>query len=209
MNMKRSDLVTIIAIVAVLLLLGLVAMNQLQRARGVAPRIHCISNMKQIGLGFLLLANDNDGLNPMNAGYTDSTIRDDALTGRLVRIFQVMSNEMSVPRTIICPADNRLPAMDWSSLSNSNISYFVGLDAEATRPNMAASGDRNIAIDGKLLSGVVALGTNSAVTWTRAIHRDAGNLALADGSAQQVTSPLLRRQLKNSGDATNLLVFPQ
>jgi hypothetical protein len=120
-----------------------------------------------------------------------------------------MSNEMSVPRTIICPADSRLPAMDWSSLANSNISYFVGLDAEATRPNMAVSGDRNLAIDGKLLSGVVALGTNSAVTWTRAIHRDAGNLALADGSAQQVTSPLLRQQLKNSGDATNLLVFPQ
>lgn len=209
MNMKRTDVLMIVSVITVLLLLGLTAKRQLQRNSAKAARISCVGNMKQIGLGFRILANDNDGLNPMNVGYKDSMIRDDALTGRLVRIFQVMSNEMSVPRTIICPADNRLPAMDWSSLANSNISYFVGLDAKATRPNMAVSGDRNLAIDDKLLAGMVALGTNSLVTWTREIHDLEGNVALADGSAQQTTVRSLQAQLRNSGDLANLLVFPQ
>jgi prepilin-type processing-associated H-X9-DG protein len=59
---------------------------------------------------------------------------------------------------------------------------------------------------------VVALGTNSQVTWTRAIHKNFGNLALADGSvsgSMQTDPEQLRRHLRDSGDATNRLVFPQ
>lgn len=145
----------------------------------------------------------------MHTGHRDPTVREAALAGRLVRVFQTISNELGATWLLTCPADNRLPARVWTSLSVTNLSYFIGLDAEDTRPDMLLSGDRNLAVNGKLLSGVVALGTNSAVTWTRAIHREAGNIGLADGSVQQVTTKQLHQQLRNSGDATNLLVFPQ
>lgn len=209
MNMKRSDLVTIIAVISVLLLLGLTAMRKMQRSRATWARISCVGNLKQIGLSFRVWANDNNYFYPMQIGYKNPTVREDALVGRVYRVFQVMSNELSVPKTLNCSADRRGPAVDWQSFSNSNISYFVGLDAEDTRPDMVLSGDSNLAINGKLLSGVVALGTNSPVTWTREIHQEAGNIGLADGSVQQVTTESFRQQLTKSGDATNRLVFPQ
>jgi len=209
MNIKRTDVLMIVAVVTVLLLLGLIYFTQDRRTRAVALRIHCVGNFKGIGLGFRILANDNDGYYPMNIGSKYPALREAAVTGGLFRVFQVMSNELSVPQTINCPADSRAPAVGWSSLSNSNISYFIGLDAEPKRGNMVVSGDRNLAIDDKLLTGVVALGTNSTVTWTRGMHDRAGNIVLADGSVQQVTLKALHQQLKHSGDATNLLVFPQ
>jgi prepilin-type processing-associated H-X9-DG protein len=209
MNLKRTDVLTVVSVVTVLLLLGLIYVKQDQRTRAVALRIHCVGNFKGIGLSFRIMENDNDGYYPMNIGFKDPTLREAAMTGGMFRVFQVMSNELSVPQTINCPADTRAPAAGWSSLSNSNISYFIGLDGEPKRPNMMVSGDRNLAIEGQLLAGVVALGTNSSVTWTREMHDRTGNIALADGSVQQVIPRLLHQQLKHSGDATNLLVFPQ
>ncbi len=41
------------------------------------------------------------------------------------------------------------------------------------------------------------------------MHRSNGNIGLANGSVQQVTTKLFLQQLANSGDATNRLVFPQ
>lgn len=43
-------------------------------------------------------------------------------------------------------------ATDWNSLRTSNISYFVGLGASDSNPNMILSGDRDIAENGRLLS---------------------------------------------------------
>jgi hypothetical protein len=209
MNLKRSDLVTIIIVIAVLFLLGLVVTKQLGRPRAKSGRIHCLSNMKQIGLGFRIWANDCGDSYPMQVSVDLGGAQEAVVTGGVWKAFQIMSNELSVPKTTTCYLDDRVAAGDWQSLFNTNLSYFIGLDAKDTRPNMVLSGDRNLAVDGKPLSGVVALGTNSAVTWTRAIHREAGNIGLADGSVQQVTTEQLRQQLKNSGDATNRLVFPQ
>ncbi len=151
MNIKRSDLVTIIAVVSVLLLLGPIYFTRDRRARAVALRIHCVGNFKGIGLSFRIWANDNNDLYPMNIGSEDPTLREAAVTGGMFRIFQVMSNGLSVPQTINCPADTRASAVGWHSLSNSNISYFIGLDAEPKRGNMVVSGDRNLSIKETLI----------------------------------------------------------
>jgi hypothetical protein len=204
---KRRDVIGIV--VTVLILLVAVLVPALGRAKQKAARISCVCHLKQVGLAFRIYANDNADLYPMSLDSKDPGVREDALAGRVFRIFQVMSNELSVPKTLICPADSRRAASNWAGLPNTNISYFVGLDATDTKPNMVLTGDRNLVIEGKLLSGVVALGTNSPLTWTKEMHRDSGNIGLADGSVQQVTTDSLRQQLRNSGDSTNLLVFPQ
>lgn len=204
---KRRDVIGIV--VTVLILLVAVLVPALGRAKQKAARISCVCHLKQIGLAFRIYANDNADLYPMSVEAKDPSFRDDALAGDGFRIFQAMSNELSVPKTLSCPADSRRAATNWAALTNTNISYFVGLDAHDTKPNMVLAGDRNLALDGKLLTGVAALGTNSLLTWTKEMHREKGNIGLADGSVQQVTTELLRQQLKNSGDATNLLVFPQ
>ena len=196
----------------VILILALILVPALSRPTGSpqkAKRISCVYNLKQIALAFRIFANEHNDLFPTQLSDEKGGAKQSIEHGDSYRVFLGISNELSAPKMALCPADDRLAAVDWQSLSNTKISYFIGLAAQDTRPDMLLSGDRNLAVDGKLLSGVVALGTNSAVTWTRAIHREKGNIGLADGSVQQVTTELLRQQLVKSGDATNLLVFPQ
>ena len=64
----------------------------------------------------------------------------------------------------------------------------------------------------------VAMGTNFLATatapcWTDKMHQKQGNVLLADGSVQQLSSSRLRDQLRNTGDTTtttgvNTLMFP-
>ena len=111
---------------------------------------------------------------------------------------------------------------------NKSISYIIGYDASDTFPQMVLSGDRNItnsATGGNPAptavmtplpnNGVVAnLGTNQTPTaatgagYTKDTHQSSGNLALGDGSVQQVIGSRLRDQLKNSGNDANLVAIP-
>jgi len=69
-----------------------------------------------------------------------------------------------------------------------------------------------------LTGGLFAMGTNFLATatapcWTDKMHQKQGNVLLADGSVQQLSSSRLRDQLRNTGDTTtttgvNTLMFP-
>ena len=90
-----------------------------------------------------------------------------------------------------------------------NLSYFAALDAEDIFPQRLLSGDRNLAISGRPAPhGLLQVWTNTAVTWFGPRHNGNGNIALADGSVQQVTSPRLRIVFAQSGMATNRLAIP-
>jgi hypothetical protein len=209
MNLKRTDVLTVVSVVTVLLLLGLVAMQQIRQARQRSKLISCHSNLHHVSLSFRVWAHDNDGLYPMQVGHAEPGIREDGLAGRLYKVFQVFSNELSVPKTLTCPADDRTAAVEWGALVNSNISYTLGLDATEDQPDMILASDRNLAIDGRLLSGFVPLPRASSIEWTREVHGQRGNLAPAGGAVYRMTTPDLREQLDKAGDATNRLVFPQ
>ena len=196
----------IVAMVTVLI--GLLLPGQ-PRHRSKGKRISCINNLRQIGLSFRIWANDSSDDYPMGRPDEFGGVRDSLAEGKGWRAFQVLSNELSVPKTVICPADTRVAATNWNDLGNTHISYFVGLDAEDTRPDMLLAGDRNLALNGRLLTGIAALGTNSPLTWTKEIHKEAGNIALADGSVMQVNTAQLRQQLAKTGDTTNRVLFPQ
>jgi prepilin-type processing-associated H-X9-DG protein len=108
-------------------------------------------------------------------------------SGETFRHFQVMSNELCTPKILVCPADACKAAKDFgSNLSNTNISYFVGLDADDSRPEMLLSGDRNIVGGIKLSDGILEITTNQPIAWSSEIHDGSGNLGLADGSVVQL-----------------------
>jgi len=122
------------------------------------------------------------------------------------------------------------------SLCNRNVSYFLGKDAVENNPQMLLAGDRNIYGnyqnvtkddetsnngygDSPGQGGYLGqMGTNFAATaispcFTAKMHQKQGNLLLADGSVQQVSSSRLRDQLRNTGDTSttpypNTLMFP-
>src|SRR5207247_1616471 len=131
-------------------------------------------------------------------------------TGEVWPHFQVMSNELNTPWVLVCPTDKeRIPASDFRSrLSNTNLSYFVGVDASDSTPQMFLAGDRNI-LGGSLLPGrILMLTTNDVVRWDKRMHQGQGNVALADGSVQGFSSQRLREALANTGVVTNRLAMP-
>jgi prepilin-type processing-associated H-X9-DG protein len=129
-------------------------------------------------------------------------------TGEVFRHFQTMSNEFANPKVLICPSAVRVPAKDlFTGFSNTNISYFVGIDARDSNPQMFLSGDRNLT-NGPLTSNrILVITPNSPAGWTHEMHSFQGNIGLADGSVQQYSTARLAEGLRNS-EATNRLAIP-
>jgi hypothetical protein len=86
------------------------------------------------------------------------------------------------------------------------LSYFLELDADETEPAMLLAGDRNVTNGAPLINGILTLTTNRPTGWTSAIHRVNGNVALGDGSVQQLSSARLRDAVAATG--TNAILIP-
>ena len=138
------------------------------------------------------------------------------LTGEVWRHYLVLSIELNTPKVLVCPADskNRQKAADWQSFTNnSHLSYFVGLDADETRPQTILSGDRNLTATVKPIRGVLHLTATNSLEWTKDIHKQAGNVGFGDGSVGQVTTPSLNKQLQaaflSTTQAVHRLALPE
>jgi prepilin-type processing-associated H-X9-DG protein len=165
--------------------------------------------LKQIGLGAKQWALDHTNSYPMSVSTNLGGTKEWIPTGETFRHFAVMSNELNTPFVLVCPADRtRKRARDLTFQSNSNVSYFVGLDATDDFPQMILFGDRNIFNGVRPANGVVSLATNFVTGWGPGVHNGAGNIALTDGSVQQLASSRMREALANSGDATNRVQLP-
>ncbi|MGA2855130.1 MAG: prepilin-type N-terminal cleavage/methylation domain-containing protein [Verrucomicrobiota bacterium] len=176
-----------------------------------SSEIQCVNNLKQIGLAFRIWEGDNGNQLPMRVPSKKGGAMEPALRGNVAPIFQVMSNELSTPRILLCPADaDRSAAKDFTiGFDNSKVSYFAGVDAADDKPAMFLSGDENFAIGSRpVKSGLLLLATNAPVSWTAARHMDQGNIGLADGAVQTTSSSLLRELLVQTGVATNRLALP-
>jgi hypothetical protein len=99
---------------------------------------------------------------------------------------------------LTCPADKtRKPASSWGALRNDNISYFINVTPSLDVQSVIA-GDRNLSTNGRALSGYATISDASKLTWTKVIHENVGNVAIADGSAHQITTRWLRQYFTNT-----------
>jgi hypothetical protein len=119
----------------------------LAKAREEADSIACINNLKQMGLSVKVWAVDNHGAAPPD--------------------MLCLSNELSTPKTLVCPADKtRAAAKDWGSYTAANCSYeYMAPAALNTEP--------------------------SQVMFRCPIH---GHKGLCDGSVQRLASVVTRVQ---------------
>ncbi len=132
-----------IGLVLSLVILPAMLLPALARAKSKAQRIACTNNMKQIGLAIRTWAIDNDGMFPFNVSTNKGGTMEFAAPGKdgfdsnPVRILQVLSNELSTPNILVCPADSsRQPGLDFRSLTSANVSYRVrsGTNLNETSP---------------------------------------------------------------------------
>jgi prepilin-type N-terminal cleavage/methylation domain-containing protein/prepilin-type processing-associated H-X9-DG protein len=216
---RALTLTEVLVSVAIVCVLAGVAYLAFHRQKAVHRVVHqnrsseiqCVNNLKQIGLAFRIWEGDNGDKFPMQVPVAQGGAMESAARGNAARIFEVMSNELSTPRILICPADaDRSVANGFGpGFDNSHVSYFAGLDAADDKPAMFLSGDDNFAISGRPVKpGLLLLATNAPVSWTATRHVNRGNIGLADGSVQTTSSSSLRQILVQTGVATNRLAIP-
>jgi len=171
----------------------------------------CANNLKQVGLASRVWAGDNGDKYPMEISETNGGTMEFINGPNTFRHFQVMSNELSTPRVLFCRNESdpmRVQATNFTAFGNSNLSYFVGVDASQTNPMMILSGDRNFTNVAIVKNGLLELTANQQIDWSPEVHEHIGNIALADGSVRQVKTKALRELIRHSGVSTNRLQMP-
>jgi competence protein ComGC len=208
-RLRAFAFMELLVIIAVAAMLAALLLPTLASAHDKARRIHCVNNLKQDGLAFRLWSSDNNDKNPPQVSTKNGGSMEYIAGGNAFRHFRCMSNELPTPKILACPADTRQAAQDFVTLKNANVSYFVGVDADETRPQMLLTGDRNLAInDIPVDAGLVTVKTSDTLSWTQELHHGQGNVGLADGSVMQATSSGLQQMSVHGGTNVYRLAVP-
>lgn len=222
---RGFSLIDLLLVIATLVGMLFIFLPRLTRQKIRNPGVSCVNNLKQVGLAFRIWASDNNDKMPMQLSVTNGGVMELAAQGSAYATFLILSNELCTPKILFCPAENnpqRLMASTFApTLSTGDsagttpftetncLSYFVGLDAEETKPATLLAGDDHFAINrAKPSRGLWSLATNGPVEWRDERHPKQGNVALADGSVLALSSSALRTALANTGVETNRLAMP-
>ncbi|HVM47404.1 MAG TPA: hypothetical protein VMU04_05220 [Candidatus Acidoferrum sp.] len=189
---RAMTLVELLCVIGIIALLAAMLLPAAGQAKARARRMQCVNQLHETGVGFTSFANDHGGLFPMavpaSAGGTLEVARGGEYLGAdfyfSYRHFQAVSNELVVPRLVTCPTDTRVPAPSFAELSNSNLSYFIGINADFARPSSILAGDRNLTNELAGATASLQLGPNEALHWTEALHRFKGNLLYSDAHVE-------------------------
>jgi prepilin-type N-terminal cleavage/methylation domain-containing protein/prepilin-type processing-associated H-X9-DG protein len=195
-NRKLQLAFTLLEMLMVITIIGILAarlLPALARAKPKAQRVQCLNNLKQTGIAFHLFANDHQHLFPMQVSVRDGGSMEWVPGGNAFRHLAAVSNDVSVPRIFVCPSDPaKVAAPDWGTFKNTNLSYFVGVDAKPNYPNSLLAGDRNISQDSIVRSNILQTNFSATVGWTTNIHNDRGNILFSGGHVLLLDTPGLR-----------------
>lgn len=199
-------MIAIIAILAGLLL------PALAKAKSRGNRTACLSNQKQVSLGFRLWSIDNDGRYPWQISTAEGGTQ--SLT-EAWKHFEVISNEIVTPRVLHCASDDGKQVAEdfyggssgFHTMQNNALSFAIGTEAREDRPMMHIVTDRNMigtenqdCHPAAIVGVITILQPNGSSRWDKGIHKYAGNMALTDGSGQQYTQSALQTHLGSAGD---------
>ena len=225
-NQKANALtfIEVLVVIATLAVLAAILLPQLTIGHDPAmQRMNCVNNLKQVNLAFRIWEGDNNNHYPMAVSVTNGGVMESIAMGNVVDCFRNLSNELSTTKILLCPADyHHTLATNFDTLNNSNISYFIGLDASETYPQRLLSGDDNFVVNGSTVSsGLQSISTNTPILWgpgrhgvpvdyfwAPRPHDFVGNLGFADGSVAEESPNGLQQAFQQTGLATNRLAIP-
>jgi hypothetical protein len=182
----------------------------LARSRARSSRIGCNNNLKQVALGFMTWAIDNDGHFPMQVSVTNGGSMELGASGVVFPHFLVMSNELSTPKILVCPQDKRRTyATNFNSrLTDKNLSYFLNINSAPGDGSSLLCGDRNLTNVASPGSRFLSIRNGSAIGWTKDLHSGKGWLSFADARVERVTNGGPGAIIQMQVGATNRLAIP-
>ena len=194
---------------ACLAVLAAIMLPTLAKSKARSSRIGCTNCMKQIGLAFRTWSIDNNYRLPMQVAVTNGGTMELVSSGLVYPHFLVMSNELSTPRMLLCPNDEkRSYATNFADLRDRNLSYFVNMDATNEDASSLLSGDRNITNRAHAGRRVVSLTKADTIAWTKEIHLEKGHLGFGDGRVDSFSNGSVGAAIKIGDGATNWLAVP-
>jgi len=177
---KGFTLIELLVVIAIIGILAGILLPVLSRARESARKTQCMSNVKQIGMGLIMYANENSETFPSSTASNPS----------MASLNMLYDTYISDNKVFNCPSDTSVTAA-----TNAGMSVYTSGGSQAFTQTQSSYGyDRSHTqaddADVALLADRPPAGTPDSTT-SSANHNGRGqNIVYVDGHVEFVNSPL-------------------
>jgi prepilin-type processing-associated H-X9-DG protein len=191
----KLDMMIVISTLVMISILAVYVQRRTGFRGARTSRLGCVSNLKQIGLGFRMWSNDHGELFPWQVPIANGGTEELAHLPYAALHYLAVSNELNSAKILKCPDDaERTRTNSWDAPLHLSLSYFAGLNASETKPATILAGDRNVSTNSSTMVGLLTVLDLNQLQVTPGLHQTYANVALADGSVAQLKPADLRKR---------------